>query len=66
MLRDIEHRHHDIEGVGDQSHGDKGLEDPFEKDPGFKVGQVIMVDDQLNQLITHDEGQDNTCYRDDD
>ena len=45
-----------IEGVGDKSYGYKGLEDPFEEDPCFKVGKVIVVNDHLNQLIASDKG----------
>ena len=55
MLRDIKDRHRDIEGVGDQHDCHEGLEYPFEEYPGFKVCQVVVIDDQLDQLIAGDE-----------
>ena len=55
MLRHIKDRHDDVEGVRDQHDGDESLKDPLEEDPGFKVCQVVVFDDQLNQLITGDE-----------
>ena len=64
MLRHIKYSHHDIEGVGDKSYGYKGLEDPFEEDPCFKVGKVIVVNDHLNQLVAGNECQDQACNRD--
>ena len=56
MLRHVKDGHHDVEGVGDKNYGNKGLEDPFEEDPGFKIGKVVVVDDHLNQLVAGDEG----------
>ena len=64
MLRHVKDGHHDVEGVGDKNYGNKGLEDPFEEDPGFKIGKVVVVDDHLNQLVAGDEGQDQACNRD--
>ena len=64
MLRHIKYGHHDIKRVGDKHHGDKGLEDPLEENPGFKAGEVVVVNDHLNQLIARDECQDQTCNRD--
>ena len=64
MLRHIKDCHHNIEGVGDECHGCKGLKDPFEEDPGFKIGKVIVVNDHLNQLVAGNEGQDQACNRD--
>lgn len=58
--------HHDIKRVGDKHHGDKGLEDPLEENPGFKAGEVVVVDNHLNQLIAGNECQDQACNRDDD
>lgn len=36
-LGHVEHRHDDIEGVGEDRHGDKGFNDPLEKQPGVDV-----------------------------
>ena len=57
MLGNVKDRHSDVEGVCDQQDRHKGLEDPFEKDPCFKVCQVVVFDDQLDQLIAGDEGK---------
>lgn len=42
----------DIECVGDEHDRNKGLENPFEENPGFKISKVVVVNYQLNQLIT--------------
>lgn len=57
MLGDVKDRHSDVESVRDQQDRNKGLEDPFEKDPCFKVCQVVVFDDQLDQLIAGDKGE---------
>ena len=41
-----------IECVGDEHDRNKGLENPFEENPGFKISKVVVVNYQLNQLIT--------------
>ena len=65
MLGDIKYRHRDIECVGDQHDCHEGLEDPLEEDPCFKVRQVIVINNQLNQLIAGYECQNQPRYRDD-
>ena len=66
VLRNVEDGHCDVEGVGDQHHCDGGLEDPFKDDPCLKVCQVVVFDDQLNELITGYEREEQACYGDDD
>ena len=66
MLRHIKDRHDDVEGVRDQHDSDEGLEDPLEEDPGFKVCQVVVFDDQLNQLIAGDEREEHARDGNDD
>ena len=66
MLRHIENGHCNVECVRDQKDCHEGLEDPFEENPGFKVGQVIVIDNHLDQLIAGDKCQDHACNRDDD
>lgn len=58
ILRHIEHRHDDVPGVGDDQHRAEGLENPLEENPGVKVVEVIFLDDELDQLVAHDEGED--------
>ena len=59
MLRHVEHCHDDIPGIGHDQHGGKSLEDPLEEYEGLKIMEAVFVDDHLNQLIGHDERQDN-------
>ena len=66
MLRHIKDRHDNVEGIGDQHDSHKCLENPFEEDPRFKVCQVVVFDDQLDQLVAGNERQEHTCYRNDD
>ena len=66
MLCHIKDRHRDVEGIRDQHDRHEGLEDPFEENPCFKVCQVVMIDDQLDQLIAGNERQDQSRDGDDD
>ena len=66
MLGDIKDRHRKVECVRDQHDRHKRLEYPFEEYPCLKVCKVVVIDDQLDQLIAGDEGQYQTCYRNDD
>ena len=66
MLRHVEDCHDDVERVGDQHDSHKSLEDPFEEYKCFKVCQVVVFDDQLDQLITGDERQKHARYGNDD
>ena len=59
ILRHIKHRHDDVLGIRDDQHGAEGLENPLEENPGVEVVKVIFLDDELNQLVAHDEGEDN-------
>ncbi len=36
----------------------KVFENPLEENPGVKVVEVIFLDDELDQLVAHDEGED--------
>lgn len=65
LLGHIKHRHHDIEGVRDQHDRHKGLEDSLEENPCLKIGKIVVNDNQLNQLVTGNEGQDHPRDGDD-
>ena len=65
-LRHVEHRHNDIPGVRDDQHRAEGLENPLPEKPGVKIMEIIFLDDQLDQLIAHDEGEDDACNGDND
>ena len=66
MLRHIKDRHDNVEGVRNQHDSHEGLKDPLKKDPRFKVRQVVVFDDQLDQLVAGNERQKHACYRNDD
>ena len=59
-LGNIEDAHDDIPGIGHDQHGTEGLEYPLEEHPGINVVQIIPFCHKLNQLITHNKGQDHT------
>ena len=61
LLRHIEHRHDDVEGVGDHPHRNGSFEDPFHQQRRFKLCHIVVLGDHLNQFITGDEGQDDAC-----
>ena len=65
ILRHIEHRHDDVPGVGDDQHRAEGLENPLEENPGVEVVEVIFLDDELDQLVAHDEGENDARDGDD-
>ena len=62
-LRYVEHRHDDVERVGQNQHGNEGFEHPLEEHPCVDVVKVIAVDQHLNQLIAHNEGEHQPGYR---
>ncbi len=61
LLGDVEHCHHNIEGVGDKPHRHRRFEDPAHDEGRLKLCHVVVLGDHLNQLITGDEGQDDAC-----
>ena len=63
MLGYVKDCHNDIPGVCYDEHCRKGFENPLEEDEGFKIVHVVPVNDQLNELQTHDEGQDDAGNR---
>ena len=65
ILRHIEYRHDDVPGIRDNQHRAEGLENPLEENPGIEVVEVVLLDDELDQLVAHDEGENNACDGDD-
>ena len=61
LLGDVEHRHHNIEGVADEPHRNSGLENPAHDEGRLKLRHVVVLGDHLDQLITGNEGQNHTC-----
>ena len=57
LLRHIEHRHDDVEGVGDHPDRNGSFEDPFHQQRRFKLCHVVVLGDYLDQLITGNKGQ---------
>ena len=63
MLRHVEHTHHDVPGVGDDEHRGEGFENPLEEQECIKIVQVVAVNQHLDQLQAHDEGQNDASDR---
>ena len=63
LLSHVEHRHDDIESVGDHPDRNGSFEDPFHQQRRLKLCHVVVLCDHLDQLITGDEGQDDACNR---
>ena len=61
FLGDVEHRHHNIEGVADEPHRNSGLENPAHDEGRLELRHVVVLGDHLDQLVTGDEGQDDAC-----
>ena len=61
LLGDVEHRHHNIEGVGDEPDGHRCFEDPAHDERRLELRHVVVLGDHLYQLVTGDEGQDDAC-----
>jgi len=61
LLRHVEHRHDDIESVGDHPDRNGSFEDPFHQQRRLKLCHVVVLCDHLDQLITGDEGQNHAC-----
>ena len=61
FLGDVEHRHHNIEGVGDEPYRNSGLKDPAHDKGRLKLRHVVVLGDHLDEFITGDEGQDDAC-----
>ena len=59
LLGNVEHRHHNIEGVADEPHRHRRFEDPAHDEGRLKLCHVIVLGDHLDQLVAGDEGQDN-------
>ena len=56
LLRHIEHRHDDVEGVGDHPDRNGSFEDPFHQQRRFKLCHIVVFSNHLNQFITSNEG----------
>ena len=61
LLSHVEHRHDDIESVGDHPDRNGSFEDPFYQQRRLKLCHVVVLCDHLDQLITGDEGQNHAC-----
>ena len=57
--------HGDVKGIGDEGDGHEGLEHPAEEGPGLEVGQIVVVDDHLDQLVAGHDGQEDARDRQD-
>lgn len=60
MLRHVKHAHDDVPGVRHDEHRGEGLEYPLEEDERIEIVHVVAVNQHLDQLQAHDEGEDDT------
>ena len=51
-MRHIKHGHDDIESVGQNQNGAGRFEYPLEEDPVVQIMQVVLLDNELDQLIS--------------
>ena len=61
LLGDVEHRHHNIEGVADEPHRNSGLENPAHDEGRLELRHIVVLGDHLDQLVAGDKGQDDAC-----
>ena len=61
LLGDVEHRHHDVESIADEPYRNSGLKNPAHDEGRLKLRHVVVLGDHFDQLVTGDEGQDDTC-----
>ena len=61
LLRHIEHRHDDIESVGNHPDRNGSFEDPFHQQRRLKLCHIVVFSNHLNQFITSNEGQNHAC-----
>ena len=64
-LGQVKDGHGDVKGIGDEGDGHEGLEHPAEEGPGLEVGQIVVVDDHLDQLVAGHDGQEDARDRQD-
>ena len=60
ILTDVEDRHHNVKGVGNEVDRHSRLEEPLEEHPCVHVMQVVFLGDHGDQLVTQDKGDDDT------
>ena len=65
LLRQAEHAHDDVEGVGQDKNGAECLEHPFIYLDYMEIVHVVSVNDHLNEFITHNKCQYHPRNRDD-
>ena len=61
-LRHVENRYNDIERIGANKDCRRRLEHPLKDNPVVDVVQVIAVNEYLNELVGHNESQDQPDY----
>ncbi len=58
LLGDVEHCHHNIEGIGDEPDGHRCFEDPPHDERRLELCHVVVLGNHLDQFVTGDKGQD--------
>ena len=65
-LRYVEYAHDDIPGIGDDENGGSRLENPLEEHPCVEIVEVVFIGDELDQLQSCDESENQPGNRQDD
>ena len=60
MLRHVKYRHSDVKGVRDKHHRDKRFNDPLVENKGFKIVEVVAVDNHGDKLIAQNKREYHT------
>ena len=61
LLGDVEHCHHNIEGIGNEPDRHRRFEDPTHNERRLKLCHVVVLGDHFDQLIAGNKGQDDAC-----
>ena len=59
-LSDVEYCHHDVKGIGHEVDCNSRFEEPLEEHPSVHVVHIVFLRDHGDQLVTQNEGDDDT------
>ena len=61
LLRHVEHRHDDVKRIRDHPNRNGSFENPLQNQCWFKLYQIVVFSNHLNQFIASNECQNHTC-----
>ena len=59
-LSDVEYCHHDVKGIGHEVDCNSRFEEPLEEHPSVHVVHIVFLRDHGDQLVTQNEGDNDT------